>query len=139
MAEYSMISKDFNQALENNQLIGSKCTQCGSYAIPQRRICPKCHSENTELINFSGNGKLVAFTVISVPPVKMAEAGYNNKNPYCSGIVELEEGPRISAQILDVDLLNPNNIKIGTKLIMSIITRQEDDAEKSYLAFHPMK
>ncbi len=65
----------------------------------------------------------------------MAEAGYNNNNPYCSGIVELEEGPRISAQILDVDLLNPNNIKIGTKLIMSIITRQEDDADKSYLAF----
>ena len=139
MAEYSMISKDFNKALENNLLIGSKCTQCGSYAIPQRGICPKCHSENTELIHFSGNGKLVAFTVIYVPPVKMAEAGYNNKNPYCSGIVELEEGPRISAQILDVDLLNPNKIKIGTALEMNMITRKEGDNLKSYLAFHPIK
>jgi uncharacterized OB-fold protein len=139
MPEYSMISKDFNIALENKLLIGSKCTKCGSYAIPHRSICPECHSENTELIYFSGNGKLVAFTVISVPPVIMAEAGYDSKNPYCSGIVELEEGPRISAQIVDVDLLNPNNIKIGTELIMSIITRQEDDAEKSYLAFKPVK
>jgi uncharacterized OB-fold protein len=138
MAEYSMISKDFYKALENNLLIGSKCTQCGSYSIPQRSICPKCHSENTELIHFSGYGRLVAFTVISVPPVKMAEAGYNNKNPYCSGIVELEEGPRISAQILDVDLFNPENIKIGMKLEMKIITRHEDDTEKSYLAFHPI-
>jgi len=138
MTEYSMISKDFYTALGEQKLIGSKCRQCGSFAIPQRPICPNCYSENTEIIEYSGKGKLVAYTVISVPPVKMAAAGYSSKNPYCSGIIELEEGPRISAQIMDVDVVNPENIRIGTEMIMTTISRLEGEKEVAYLAFKPV-
>jgi uncharacterized OB-fold protein len=137
MREYTMISNDFYKALDENLLIGSECQECGSFSIPQRQICPSCQSENSKIYNYSGNGKLVAYTVISVPPVNMAEAGYNNKNPYCSGIVELAEGPRISAQIIDVDVLNPESIQIGTKMVMTTISRQEEEREIKYLAFKP--
>lgn len=137
MSEYSMNSKDFYAALKNGDLIGSRCQNCSTYTIPQRQICPKCHSENTIIITYSGNGKLVAYTVIYVPPQKMAEAGFSAQNPYCVGIVELEEGPRISAQILDVDLENPENIEIGTLLKMTTITRGEGENQASFLAFKP--
>ena len=137
MSEYTMNSKDFYQALGQEELIGSQCQECGAYKVPQRRICPKCHSENTEIISFSGTGKLVAYTVIFVPPVKMAEEGYSAKNPYCVGIVELEEGPRVSAQILDMDLDNPENIEIGTPLEMATITRGEGEEQATFLAFKP--
>jgi uncharacterized OB-fold protein len=137
MSDYSMVSKDFNQAIADGLLIGSICDNCGNYAIPQRQICPQCQSENTHVITYSGKGKLVAYTVISVPPVKMAEAGYDGKNPYCSGIVELLEGPRISAQILEVDVLQPETIKIGTNLAMTTISRQEGENTMKYLAFRP--
>ena len=137
MADYTMNSKDFFTALSNETLIGSRCIDCASFTIPQRKICPKCHSLHTEIIKYSGSGKLVAFTVIFVPPVMMAQAGYDGKNPYCVGIVELDEGPRISAQILDVDIQRPENIKIGTKMQMTTITRNEGYIEKSFLAFRP--
>lgn len=137
MSEFTMQSKDFDKALNQEMLIGSHCLDCGAYAVPQRQICPQCRSERTEIISYSGKGKLVAFTVISVPPVKMAQAGYSAKNPYCSGIVEMEEGPRVSAQILDVDMQNPENIKIGTPLTMTILKRDELDSQSSYLAFKP--
>jgi len=88
-------------------------------------------------VSFSGQGKLAAYTVISVPPVKMAKAGYDGKNPYCVGVVTLSEGPRISAQILDMDLAHPENIKIGTDLQMAIIKREEDGIQNTYLAFKP--
>ena len=135
--DYKMVSTEFNNALRNKQLIGGKCQDCGHYCIPQRQICPECHSYNMDVITYSGLGKLVAYTVIYVPPVDMANAGYDSKNPYCSGIVEMVEGPRISAQILDVDLENPENIEIGSQLMMTIIMRGEDENKTSYLAFSP--
>jgi uncharacterized OB-fold protein len=135
--EYKMVSKEFYHALKNKQLIGGKCQDCGHYCIPQRQVCPKCHSHNMDVIAFSGKGKLAAYTVIFVPPVEMANAGYDGKNPYCSGVVELVEGPRISAQILDVDLMDPENIKIGTSLSMTTIVRGEDDNQSTFLAFKP--
>ena len=135
--EYTMNSKDFYHALENDDLIGSQCLACGRHTVPQRQICPQCNSENTQIVAFFGVGKLVAYTVIYVPPVRMAEEGYSAKNPYCVGIVELEEGNRVSAQILDVDLVHPEKIEIGTPLEMVTITRTEGEIQKSFLAFKP--
>jgi uncharacterized OB-fold protein len=139
MSEYTMNSKDFYKALTKNKLIGSRCIQCHALAIPQRQICPKCQSNKTEIVGLSGNGKLVAFTVISVPPRMMAEAGYNAGNPYCVGIVELSEGLRVSAQILDVDVSKPESIKVGTPVRMTTIARGEIDSQTKYLGFVPIK
>jgi len=95
-----------------------------------------------EWVELSGRGKLVAFTVIGVGPMPMIDAGYSRDNPYCAGIVEVEEGPRISAQILGVDVARPENIKIGTPLTADFVERGswhfvEELAKmrKMYLAF----
>lgn len=135
--DYALNSKEFYTALNGGELIGSHCKDCGANALPQRQICPTCHSENCEIMSYAGKGELVAYTVIFVPPVMMANAGYDAKNPYCVGIVELEEGPRISAQILDVDMAHPENIMIGTELIMSTVTRGENENQEAFLAFKP--
>ena len=137
MSDYGMNSKEFFIALEEGHLIGTRCKKCGAYAVPHRQICAKCHSTDTEIVQFSGKGKLAAYTVISVPPVMMANAGYDARNPYCTGIVELEEGPRIAAQILGLNLAEPEKIRIGMPLTMTTITRTEGEVEKTFLAFQP--
>lgn len=137
MSDYTTMSKDFFKALAEGAFIGSKCLDCGAVSVPPRHVCPKCHSVNSDIINLSGKGTLAAFTVISVPPVMMANAGYDGKNPYCVGIVALAEGARVSAQILDVDMSAPETIKIGTPLTMTTLTRGEDEAQKTFLAFKP--
>ncbi|MEE4194949.1 MAG: Zn-ribbon domain-containing OB-fold protein [Anaerolineae bacterium] len=139
MTVYTYESKQFFSALAEEKLIGAKCKNCGNVMIPQRLICTACHSDDSEMMEFSGKGKLAAFTVISVPPVAMAEAGYGPKNPYCVGIVELEEGSRISAQILKVDVFNPQTIKIGTPVKMTIIERGEEENKQAFLAFEPVE
>jgi uncharacterized protein len=138
MSDSGLNYKDFYAAPKDGRLLGSKCQECGELTIPARQICPNCHSNQMEVYAYSGKGKLVAFTVIFVPPIMMAEAGYDSKNPYCSGIVELKEGPRISAQILDVDMKQPENIRIGTPMMMTIISRGTEDQQKTYLAFKPI-
>ena len=139
MNEFTFDSKQFFTALTEKKLIGIKCNACGAVSIPQRQICPQCMSDDVEIMEFSGKGTLAAYTVISVPPVAMAEAGYSPKNPYCTGIVELAEGPRISAQILGVDVFNPQSIKIGIPLKMSLIERGEEESKQTFLAFEPVE
>ncbi len=137
MTDNTMNSKEFQQAIAQDLLIGSRCLNCGNISIPQRQICPRCNSDKAERIQTNGRGTLAAFTVIYVPPTSMAEAGYNAKNPYCVGIVSLEEGARISAQIVGVDLSNPSAIKIGLPLKQTFVIRGEGESARKFLAFEP--
>lgn len=82
-----------------------------------------------------GKGKLVAFTIIHIAPSLMSEAGYGRDNPYCAGIVQLDEGPAISAQILSVDPGRPEQIQIGTPLRVAYVERGEGEKRRTYLAF----
>ena len=138
MTAFQLTSKEFYTALDQNKLIGSRCGNCGHVNAPQRQICPKCHSDQQEIIEFNGKGTLSAFTVVSVPPTHMAAAGYDAKNPYCVGIVTLEEGAKVCAQILDVDVHAPQTIRVGTPLVMTMIERGEGENKKKYLAFEPV-
>ena len=139
MSDCKLETKTFFQAIENEALIGSRCLNCGHISLPQRYICSRCHSNQAERLEFAGTGKLAAYTVIYVPATDLVKAGYDSKNPYMVGIVTLDEGPRISAQILDMDLSDPAKIQIGTPLKMTVIERGAEGQTKKFLAFKPLE
>ncbi len=119
---------------EEKRLMGVRCRACGNLAVQSRPMCPACHSSDMEWHQFSGKGRLSTFTCISIVPVYMAAQGYGRDNPYCTGIVTLEEGPRISARILGVDGGNPQSIKTGMDLILDL---EELDSEHPCPTFRP--
>jgi uncharacterized OB-fold protein len=125
----------FDKYLSEHKLMAARCTQCGGLYVPPRAICPTCQSEELEWVETSGTGKLAAFTVIYSGPTFMMEQGFDRKNPYVSGIVELEEGPRISARITGLDPAKPAEIRIGTSLSLDFVEVGEGGAKKVYLAF----
>jgi uncharacterized OB-fold protein len=86
-------------------------------------------------VEMAGRGKLLAFTTVHIAPTAMIESGYDRENPYCAGIVQLEQGPAISAQILGVDATQPEQIKVGTPLRAVFVQRGEGEAQRTYLAF----
>jgi uncharacterized protein len=125
----------FNQYLSEHKLMTVKCAKCGGMYMPPRAICPKCHGEEIEWVEANGKGKLAGFTVIYSGPTFMVEQGFDKKNPYVSGIVELEEGMFISARITGLDMSKPEEIKIGTPLTVDFVEFGEEEAKKTYLAF----
>lgn len=91
------------------QLIGTRCSTCDNTFFPPRLICPNCRGAgNVEETKLSGNGEVVTYTVVRVAP-----EGFEREIPYIVAIVKLEEGPRITSQIVDCDL---GDIEIGTKV-----------------------
>ncbi len=133
--ERPFTSASFEQYLNEKKLMGSHCTTCNKDFLPPRAICPNCHSDQLTWIEYSGKGKLAAFTSIFIAPTAMIEAGYGRDNPYLAGVVGLEEGVKISAQILGMDAGKPEEVKIGTPLQAEFVERGEGESKKTFLAF----
>ncbi len=135
MAENIFTGTAFNKALGEGKLMGTVCTACGAIHVPPRPICPNCHSSAVEWRELSGRGRLAAYSVIFIAPTAMLAEGYGRTNPYCAGVVKLEEGPSISAQIVGVDVAHPETIAIGTPLTAVFLHHGDEAAPQTRLAF----
>ena len=128
----------YERYLKEEKLMGSRCKKCNARYVPPRSICVGCYSSDMEWVQMKGKGRLAAFTCISVAPPFMIEQGYNRKNPYISGVVELEEGGRGDARIEGVDAGKPEEIKVGMPLEAKYIHREVGEKKETYLAFKPL-
>lgn len=135
MNEKPFTEHSFQVFLSEQKLMAAKCEDCGSLFVPPRPLCPHCFNEQMAWVEVSGKGKLAAFTAVYIGPNAMIEAGYDRKNPYLTGVVQLEEGPMISAQILGLDAVQPDVSAIGTPLTVSFIERGEEEGKRTFLAF----
>ncbi len=138
MEERAFSDISYEQYLNEEKIMGSNCRECGSRFVPPRAICIKCYSSDMEWVEMKGEGRLAAFTCITVAPPFMIAQGYNRDNPYCSGVVELEEGGRVDARIEGVDLSKPEEIKVGMPLRAKFLHRGEGENLVTYLAFEPL-
>ena len=125
----------FQEYLKEHKVMGCRNKTSGKLYLPPRAMCPESHTTDMEWVEISGKGKLIGFTVITVGPTFMIEDGYNRDNPFCAGIVQLDDGPAISAQIFGVDVKNPENIKIGTEVQATFIERGQEPDRRTYLGF----
>ncbi|MHA1238518.1 MAG: Zn-ribbon domain-containing OB-fold protein [Candidatus Odinarchaeia archaeon] len=125
MNEELTITAFFNK-LKSGKLVGIKCNNCGEVTVPLRYLCSKCGSNNVNTLTLSGKGTLESYTVIHVAPKKFVDNA-----PYIVGIIKLEEGPRVSARITDVNVDNHKDLlKIG--MLMTL-----DTSITEFLAFKP--
>jgi uncharacterized OB-fold protein len=96
MAKYSS-PMHWRRYKERYNLLGTKCEVCGNTFFPLRTICPNCRRDGkTEPVQFSGRGKVFTYTIIRVPSEE-----FRPYAPYVIGIIELEEGPKVTSQIVD--------------------------------------
>jgi uncharacterized OB-fold protein len=90
------------------RLEASKCKKCSKISFPSRLICPGCGSKDFEKIKLSDFGKIVTFTTIRVAPIQFA-----TEVPYNVAIVELDDGVRITTQVVDC---KPEDLAIDKKV-----------------------
>ncbi|MBC8496338.1 MAG: Zn-ribbon domain-containing OB-fold protein [Anaerolineales bacterium] len=138
MTEHNFTHVSFEHFLGEQKLMGARCKACDTLYLPPRPMCTECYRDDMNWAELPENGKLIAFTTIHIAPTAMLEAGYGRDNPYVSGIVELENGLAISAQIMGLDAAKPEEIKIGTALKAEYVERGEGEANKTFLAFRAL-
>ena len=111
--EYKLIFKDYNEALKQNRLTGLKCQACGAVTVPPKMVCRQCASQDMEIVELKGTGKIRTFTNVFV-----ASEGREEEVPYTIVLVELDEGPWIMGNLGDTDPEQATMELIGRKVKM---------------------
>lgn len=97
----------FWDGTREGKLLIQRCTACGTLRHPPGPCCPSCHSFEWDTLEASGRGTIYSFVVMHYPEVPP----FDHPNPI--GLIELEEGTRLVAQLVGV---KPGDIAIGTKV-----------------------
>ena len=91
-------AKYWREIPQRYRLEAGKCKSCSEIYFPPRLICAKCRCRQFETVKLSDEGSIVTYTVIRVGPSQ-----FSDQTPYAVGIVELDGGVRITAQIVDCE------------------------------------
>jgi uncharacterized OB-fold protein len=105
-------------AARQGQLMIGHCKSCSTRFFYPRPLCPNCWSGEVELTAATGRGTLYTYSVVYMNDL----SPFDQWLPYIAAMVDLEEGVRISTNIVDCDT---RDLKIGMPLIVSF--RQADE------------
>jgi len=108
-------------------LVGEVCPHCDGKIFPPRDVCPHCGNDAKTTFTFSGRGKIFSFTTISDAP-----AGYEHSAPYMVALVQLDEGPVVTAQLTDLD---GQEVKIGDAVEMVTRKIKDDGNQRGIIVY----
>lgn len=88
-----------------------RCAGCGTFVFYPRAICPSCGGGTLHWVSVSGKGTLYSFTIVHRATVPE----FRPDVPYVVALVDLDEGPRLLATLVDVSA-DPAQIRIGARV-----------------------
>jgi len=86
------------------------CEVDSKFIFYPRSFCPICGTSDIHWRQLSGRGTLASFIINH-----RAAPGYEGEAPYVMALVELEEGPRLMSNILEVEP-KPEALRVGMPL-----------------------
>ncbi|HEY6040850.1 MAG TPA: Zn-ribbon domain-containing OB-fold protein [Anaerolineae bacterium] len=108
------LARNWRLKEQRYRLEGNVCRNCGTKFFPPRTVCSECRHTEFDAHQFQGEGELYSYTTLTQPP-----AGFEDQVPYSIGLIKLDEGPMVEAQLTDV---NPEDLAVGLR--MEMVTRK---------------
>lgn len=108
------------------RLVGTRCEDCGGLQFPPAKICPECRNQRLESYQFAGRGTVFSFSTVYSPLPRFEEMA-----PYVVALIDLEEGPRVAAQITDAE---PTDIEIGMPVEM-VIRKLSEEGKRGVITY----
>jgi uncharacterized OB-fold protein len=86
-ASGALTLKEFFDGVRAGRLVVQRCGSCGTPAVPPKAFCPVCQRREWERTPLEGAGEVASYTVIRVPPGRLAAEA-----PYAIVVVRFPEG-----------------------------------------------
>ena len=99
----------FWQGCNRGQLLLAACTNCSNVHLPPGPVCPFCFSDDLGWKSASGFGHVSSWTIV----YKNWFDAFNDDIPYNTVQVELDEGPRLTTNLIRI---NSEQIRVGMKV-----------------------
>ena len=112
---YSKVCKlsakpEFIEAAKAGNVLARKCVKCSELHLATVYYCKNCGHKGFEDSILKGDGKVVTYTIMTVPP-----AGFEDLAPYAWVVMELNDsGIRISGFLGKIP--TPEDLPIGTPI-----------------------
>lgn len=88
-------------AAREQRLVIRQCTECSQLHFMPRHLCPHCWSDQLEWVDAKGTGSIHSFSIVR----RASDPAFTSLVPYVLALIELDEGPRMMANILGSDAL----------------------------------
>jgi len=102
------------------RLEGTSCPSCARPYFPPRSVCPACRRSGLPAFAFCGRGTLYSWSRVQQP-----SRGYASMAPYLVGMIRLEEGPLVTAQLADAD-----GVDLAIGMPLEMVTRKLREADE---------
>ena len=103
---------EFIDAAKAGNVLARKCVKCGELHLATVYFCKKCGSKGFSNSTIKGTGKVVTYTIMTVPP-----AGFEDLTPYAWVVMELDDTSEIMNPIRISGFLpniqKPEDLPIG--------------------------
>jgi uncharacterized protein len=103
-------SRPFWEGARRHELVMPRCRRCDRLFFYPREVCPVCLAGEIDWLQVSGRGHLYSFTVIHQP----ANPAFREDTPYIYALVQLAEGPRMIANLVDCP---PEDARIDMRVV----------------------
>jgi uncharacterized OB-fold protein len=90
----------FWSAVQERKLLMPKCDACGTVSFPPTVACGACEKTAFTWTEMSGRGRVYSFTVYH----RVFHPAFADKVPYVVAVVELDEGPRLISNIVNIPI-----------------------------------
>ena len=114
------VTAPYWEAARRGELALPRCDACGLVFAYPRRFCPGCWSPEHTWQTMAGCGLLWSFTEVHVA---FYDDTWADDIPYVVAVVELAEGPRLMANLVDPD---PHRLHIGARVEATFVDRGDD-------------
>ena len=115
------------EGARQHRLLIQRCKECGTLRHPPRPMCAECRSYEWDVIDASGRGTVYSFVVNHYPQVPAFDY------PLAVGLIELEEGTRLVANVIGVE---PADVRVGMPVEVEWV---DHDPDLSLPAFRPSR
>ncbi|MFI5047248.1 MAG: Zn-ribbon domain-containing OB-fold protein [Acidimicrobiia bacterium] len=104
------LTQPFWDAAARRELSVQRCRACATHLFYPRYLCTTCGSDDLEWVTVSGRATVFTYTIARRP----THPGFDDLVPYVIAVVELDEGPKLTTNIVDADL---GQLAIGMRVV----------------------
>ena len=109
-------SAPFWDGAKAHKLLLPRCNSCGRFWFPPSRRCVHCLSSDFAWTESAGQGRIYSFVVFH----RVYHSAFESDVPYTVAVVELDEGPRLIANIVGTP---PDDVRCDMRVRVTFESR----------------
>ena len=114
-------------------LLGTRCRECGVTVFGSTVLCPNCTSDQLAEVELSRWGEVWSYTVVHTPTKE-----WKGEVPYALVDVELPEGPRVPAALVDCPF-DQLRVRMPVELTLRVAEIDSEGNEVLAYRWRPVK